>query len=78
VENVDEILRPLSQAPEVGQTIDISVFGALALDLMAHTLTTLYTMMLWGLYYKTFYVRILQDFRDKLECLSLASLSSLV
>jgi len=55
VENVDEILRPLSQAPEVGQTIDILVFGALALDLMAHTLTTLYTMMLWGLYYETFY-----------------------
>ncbi len=31
-----------------------------------------------GLYYKTFYGRNLTDFRNKLECLSLASLSSLV
>jgi len=31
----------------------------------------------WGLYYKTFYGRI-TDFCNKLECLSLASLSSLV
>jgi hypothetical protein len=30
---------------------------------------------LWGLYYKTFYDR---NFRNKLECLSLARLSSLV
>ncbi len=31
-----------------------------------------------GLIYKTFYSRNFTDFHDKLECLSLASLSSLV
>ncbi len=32
----------------------------------------------WGQCYKTFFVRNLRIFRDKLECLSLASFSSLV